>query len=171
MALGLYRGHWHMPILLVLLCMMLTIAADLVSELRSGLEQPRPRAANEVGSSPDGLRVGEFQSQRKDMRGMIFVIARIEVVAGKRDAFLQEFHRLVPSVLAEEGCIEYGPTIDAATDIDAQRSSGETVVTIMEKWESVAALNAHLAAPHMAEYRERVKDLVVDVQLQILQPA
>ena len=102
---------------------------------------------------------------------MIFVIATIETVAGKRDAFLQEFHRLVPSVLAEEGCIEYGPTVDAPTDIDAQKPSGDNVVTIVEKWDSVDALKAHLVAPHMAEYRVRVKDLVAEVQLQILQPA
>ena len=102
---------------------------------------------------------------------MIFVIASIETVPGKREAFLQEFHRLVPSVLAEEGCVEYGPTVDAPTDIDAQISSGEHVVTIVEKWESVEALKSHLAAPHMDEYRARVKDLVVEVRLQILQPA
>ena len=39
---------------------------------------------------------------------MIHVVAKIEVVPGKRDAFLDEFHRLVPEVLAEEGCVEYG---------------------------------------------------------------
>ena len=33
------------------------------------------------------------------------------------------------------------------------------------------ALRAHLGAPHMAEYRARVKDLVVGVRLQVLQPA
>ena len=51
---------------------------------------------------------------------MIYVIATIEVKPGKRDAFLAEFHRNVPNVLAEKGCIEYGPTVDVKTEIKAQ---------------------------------------------------
>jgi quinol monooxygenase YgiN len=101
---------------------------------------------------------------------MIFVIATIEVKPGKREAFLAEFHKNMPNVRAEKGCIEYGPSVDAKTDIKAQIPLRENVVTIVEKWESLDALHAHLAAPHMATYRERVKDLVVGVTLQILEP-
>lgn len=101
---------------------------------------------------------------------MIYVIATVEVKAGKREAFLAEFHKNMPNVRAEKGCIEYGPTVDATTDIKAQIPLRENVVTIVEKWESLQALHAHLAAPHMAVYRERVKDIVVGVTLQILDP-
>ena len=101
---------------------------------------------------------------------MIFVIATIEVKPGKREAFLAEFHKNMPNVRAEKGCIEYGPNVDAKTDIKAQIPLRENVVTIVEKWESLDALHAHLAAPHMATYRERVKDLVVGSKLQILEP-
>jgi quinol monooxygenase YgiN len=44
-------------------------------------------------------------------------------------------------------------------------------VTVIEKWNCLDALQAHLAAPHMTEYRERVRDLVVAVDLQVLTPA
>jgi quinol monooxygenase YgiN len=101
---------------------------------------------------------------------MIFVIATIEVKPGKREAFLAEFNKNVPNVRAEKGCVEYGPTIDAKTDIKAQIPLRENVVTIVEKWESLQALHAHLVAPHMATYRERVKDYVVGATLQILDP-
>ena len=101
---------------------------------------------------------------------MIYVIATVEVKAGKREAFLAEFHKNMPNVRAEKGCIEYGPTVDATTDIKAQIPLRENVVTIVEKWESLQALHAHLVAPHMAVYRERVKDIVVGVTLQILDP-
>jgi len=101
---------------------------------------------------------------------MIFVIATAEVKPGKRDAFLAEFRKNVPNVLVEKGCIEYGPTVDAKTDIKAQIPRRDNVVTIVEKWESLQALQAHLGAPHMAAYRERVKDYVVGVTLQILEP-
>ncbi len=102
---------------------------------------------------------------------MIHVIATIRVRPGSRAAFLTEFHRLVPTVRAEEGCLDYGPTVDVQTDIAAQVPRREDVVTVLERWESLDALKAHLAAPHMAKYRERVKDLVADVSLQILEPA
>jgi quinol monooxygenase YgiN len=102
---------------------------------------------------------------------MIHVIAAIEVAAGRRDAFLAEFHRVMPFVHAEVGCLEYGPTIDVATGLGAQAPLRENVVTIVEKWESLDALRAHTTAPHMNEYRDRVKGLVVGVKLQVLQPA
>lgn len=102
---------------------------------------------------------------------MIHVIAVIDIAAGRRDDFLKEFHKVVPHVLAEEGCIEYGPTVDAQTDLEVQRTMGAHVVTVVEKWDSVAALKAHLEAPHMAEYRTRVKDLVRGAKIHILEPA
>jgi len=102
---------------------------------------------------------------------MIHVIAVIEVVDGRRDAFLKEFHRVVPLVRQEVGCLEYGPAVDVPTGIAAQRPIREHTVTVIEKWDSLDALQAHLAAPHMAEYRERVRDLVVAVDLQVLAPA
>jgi quinol monooxygenase YgiN len=103
---------------------------------------------------------------------MIYVIATIELTEGKREAFLAEFHQLVPLVRAEAGCLAYGPTVDVAgTGIAAQGAPRDNVVTVVEQWESLDALRAHLQAPHMAAYRPRVKDLVTDTRLQILQPA
>jgi quinol monooxygenase YgiN len=102
---------------------------------------------------------------------MIFVIATIQLVPGKRVDFLKEFHALVPKVRAEQGCIEYGPTIDVATLIPSQPPVREDVVTVVEKWSSLEALQAHLMAPHMLEYRGKVKDLVAGVSLQVLEPA
>ncbi|MBM3832760.1 MAG: antibiotic biosynthesis monooxygenase [Verrucomicrobia bacterium] len=102
---------------------------------------------------------------------MIHVIATIELVSGKRDAFLKEARQLVPKVHAEAGCIEYGPAIDVSTAIPAQSPVRDDIVTIIEKWSDLPALEAHLKAPHMIEYRTRVKDFVRAVRLQILQPA
>ncbi len=101
---------------------------------------------------------------------MIHVIATIELVPGKRDAFLAEFHKLVPKVLAEKGCIDYGPTVDFPTTL-RDVPMREHVVTVVERWEDIEALQSHLMAPHMNEYRTKVKDMVVGMALQILQPA
>lgn len=102
---------------------------------------------------------------------MLHVIATIELAPGARDKFLVEFHRLVPEVRAEAGCIDYGPTVDFATNIPAQLPLRPDVVTVMERWESIEHLEAHLIAPHMLAYRQRVKELVKGVKLQVLEPA
>ena len=102
---------------------------------------------------------------------MIHVIAEIETTEGKREAFLEEFKKVVPLVLEEAGCIEYGATIDASTGIDRQAPLRDETVTIVEKWSDVDALRAHLDSDHMAAYRERVVDHVAGATLRILEPA
>jgi quinol monooxygenase YgiN len=102
---------------------------------------------------------------------MIIVLATIELHAGKRPPFLDEFRKIVPLVRAEDGCIEYFPAIDTVSGLAVQGPAREDVVVVIEKWESVAALEAHLIAPHMMEYRPKVKEFVKKVSLQILSPA
>ena len=99
---------------------------------------------------------------------MIHVIASIRVKLDGVKRFLEVFNANVPAVRAEAGCIEYRPAVDVASGLAAQRLEPD-LVTIIEKWESLEALRAHLAAPHMAAYREKVKDLVVNVTLKVLQ--
>lgn len=102
---------------------------------------------------------------------MIHVLATIELTPGSRPAFLQEFAALVPLVRAEDGCLEYGAAIDLATLLPAQGPVRENAVIVVEKWRDLAALEAHLMAPHMLAYRGRVKAMVTSTQLQVLEPA
>ena len=102
---------------------------------------------------------------------MIHVIATIRTAAGRRQELLSAFQKLVPLVRAEAGCIEYGTATDLATPIAAAAPARDDAVTVVEKWESVDALQAHLAAPHMLRHRERVKDIVADVEIRVLGPA
>jgi len=102
---------------------------------------------------------------------MIHVLATITLHPGTRGAFLEEFHRLMPAVHAEEGCLEYGPAVDIAAGLPNPTPLRDDVTVIIEKWTSLEALRAHLVAPHMHEYRARVKDLVKGVDLQVLEPA
>lgn len=99
---------------------------------------------------------------------MIHVLASVSLKSGKRQDFLEIFNANVPNVLAEEGCIEYRPTIDVETGLEPQVID-ENMVTVIEKWDSVDHLRAHLAAPHMLEYREKVADLVSGVSLKVLE--
>ena len=102
---------------------------------------------------------------------MICVIATIEVVEGRRDAFLTEFRKVVSKVLKEAGCLEYAPMVDVPSGLGAQGPVRPNVVTIVEKWRSVEALESHLMAAHMIEYRKAVKTLVKGTSLAILAPA
>jgi len=102
---------------------------------------------------------------------MIYVIAEIELAEGSRDPFVTHFQANVPHVLAEDGCLEYAPTIDLQTELTAQPPARVNCVTVVEKWESLTALQAHLVAPHMVTYREKVKGMVVKTTLRVLHPA
>jgi len=101
---------------------------------------------------------------------MISVIATIKVKKDCRDSFVEVFKANVPNVLAEEGCVEYTPTIDFESGIEVQNLD-DHVVTIIEKWETIEHLKAHLVAPHMLEFREKAKDFIDNVSLKILQNA
>ncbi len=102
---------------------------------------------------------------------MIHVLATIEVQPGQRAAFLREFHALMPLVHAEHGCLEYCPAVDCPTHIPVQARLGDDTVVVIEQWLDVPALEAHLKAPHMADYRVKVKSFVKSVSLRVLQPA
>ncbi len=102
---------------------------------------------------------------------MISVLATIEVADGRREDFLRIFRALVPNVVAEKGCVEYGPWAEIETSIAGQEPPKEDVVTVIEKWESIEALEAHLMAPHMLAFRKAIEDMRVGITLQILEPA
>lgn len=101
---------------------------------------------------------------------MIVVIATITCRPGTRTKFLEEFSWIIPDVLQEQGCIEYGPTVDADTGLPSQHCA-DNRVTIVEKWDSVADLKAHLVAPHMDAYRPKVKEFVDASELRVLEYA
>ena len=81
---------------------------------------------------------------------MIHVIATIELLEGQRDAFLNEFQKLIPEVQSEAGCIEYGATIDVETNIAAQPEPRTNVVIIVEKWDSLAGPRSSSCCPSHA---------------------
>lgn len=99
---------------------------------------------------------------------MIHVLASVSIKSGMREEFLKIFNANVPNVLAEDGCLEYRPTIDVETGLEPQVLD-ENMVTVIEKWESVDHLKAHLSAPHMLEYRKNVASLVDGVTLKVLE--
>jgi len=102
---------------------------------------------------------------------MIHVIAIITAKPGQRDNMLAAAKANIPAVLAEDGCIEYGPAIDAEGLGSFQTRFGPDTFVFIEKWRDAAALKAHAAAPHMAAYAGKVKDLIASRVIHVLSPA
>ena len=101
---------------------------------------------------------------------MIHVIAVITAKPGKREAILQAFRANVPAVRAEKGCMEYGAALDAENALPFQTKWGPDTFLVIEKWETMDALKAHAAAPHMAAYGAKTRDLIARRVIHILSP-
>ena len=102
---------------------------------------------------------------------IVHVLAVITAKSGKRDEILTAFRANVPTVHAEDGCIEYGATIDAEGVGALQTPFGDDTFVVVEKWASLDALKAHAAAPHMAAYGAKTKDMIASRVIHVLSPA
>ena len=102
---------------------------------------------------------------------MIHVIATIELKPNCREAYLTVLKDNVPNVKAEAGCLAYAPALDIDSGLPVQGAVRENVVTIIEAWESLGHLVAHLKTPHMQSYRDAVADYVENLSVQIMAPA
>ncbi len=101
---------------------------------------------------------------------MIHVVAVITAKPGKRAAILEAFRANVPAVRAEQGCIEYGAAVDADDALPFQKKWGDDTFLVIEKWDSMDALKAHAAAPHMAAYGAKTRELIASRVIHILSP-
>jgi quinol monooxygenase YgiN len=101
----------------------------------------------------------------------VHVLAIITAKPGRRAELLAAFQANVPNVHAEDGCIEYVATVDAEGAGGSQTPFGDDTFVVVEKWTSLAALKAHAAAPHMAAYAARTRDLIASRVIRVLSPA
>jgi quinol monooxygenase YgiN len=102
---------------------------------------------------------------------MIHVLAIITAQPGMRDQVLAHFKANMPNVHAEEGCIEYQPVVDASGAPAMQTPMGPDTYVVIEKWSSMETLKAHAAAPHMAAYAAKVKDMLANRVIHVMETA
>ncbi len=99
---------------------------------------------------------------------MIHVLAMVTAKPGQRDTVLAAFRANRANVHAEHGCLEY----DAATDTpDAgpiQTPLGPDSFVVIEKWENLAALEAHGTSAHMKAYGIHTRDLIATRAIHVL---
>ena len=101
---------------------------------------------------------------------MIQVVAVITAKPGLRAQVLEAFAANRAAVLAEKGCIEYGAAIDARGLPPSRGSVGEDTFLVIEKWASLADLQAHAASPHMQAYGAQTRDWLAGRVIHVLEP-
>jgi quinol monooxygenase YgiN len=111
-----------------------------------------------------------FTSHKEPQIQMIHVIAIVTTKRGQRDTVLQAFRANMPAVKAEQGCIEYEPSIDSVPVLKFQTGFGADTFVVIEKWESIEALEAHSTAPHMSAYSAKTRDLIASRVIHVLSP-
>ena len=103
---------------------------------------------------------------------MINIVAHITAKPGKRAEILAAFRTYLPTVLAEEGCIEYAPLVDTeGISRKVQTPLGADTLMVIEKWSNLEALRAHGAATSTATFTARIDDLAVTRTIHVLSPA
>ena len=100
---------------------------------------------------------------------IVNVVAKITTKPGMREEVLEIFKQNIPNVLAEDGCIEYGPTIDMEDVGDFQTPLGPDTYVVIEKWQSLEHLKAHTVAPHMKTYASKVKNMLDSRVIHVLE--
>ena len=83
---------------------------------------------------------------------MVHVIVTMQVAAGRLEEFRAVARELAPLVRSEAGCLRYEYTVDTPSPLSIQEPIDDHRVTLIEEWESAAALADHTAAPHMKQY-------------------
>jgi quinol monooxygenase YgiN len=101
---------------------------------------------------------------------MIHVIAVITTQPGQRAPMLALFQANRAAVLAEDGCIAYEATVDAAGFPASPGTYGADTFVVVEQWASLAALKAHSVAPHMLAFGQATHAMRQNVVLHVLEP-
>ena len=84
---------------------------------------------------------------------VIVVIGRVSVAAENRDALVAEAEKMQKASRVEEGCIRY--------EFFAAIEDPLSFIAV-EEWTDRAALDAHFAQPHLAEFSAALGELVAD---------
>jgi quinol monooxygenase YgiN len=102
---------------------------------------------------------------------MIHVLAIITARPGMRDAILDHYRGNVAAVRAEEGCLHYEAVLDVRNAAPGFAQFGADTFVVVEKWATLAALQAHAVAPHMKAYASKTKELIANRAIHVLEPA
>ena len=102
---------------------------------------------------------------------MIHVLAIITAHPGQRGRILDAWRANAGAVHAEDGCLQYEAVVDAAAAAPGMARFGDDSFVVVERWASMAALQAHAVAPHMKAYASTVKEWTANRAIHVLEAA
>ncbi len=102
---------------------------------------------------------------------MINIVAVISAKPGKRAEILAAFRAYLPTVLAEDGCIEYTALIDTEGVNRIQTPIGTDTFMVIEKWSNLEALKAHAVSANTATFSARIDPWLLSRVIHVLSPA
>lgn len=91
---------------------------------------------------------------------MIIVMAELKTKPGMRDKVVELSKPCVEATRKENGCIQY----DLLSSTHDDNTLG-----FLEKWESLDALRLHIAAPHVAAFREARKEMMESAVVKVFE--
>lgn len=89
---------------------------------------------------------------------MVKVVAKNKVMQDKIEVVIQLYDELITATRKEDGCIKYELFQD---DTDA------TILTIIEEWENMNALDRHMRTDHFLRIVPMVGESVIDKGINI----
>lgn len=100
----------------------------------------------------------------------VWVLCRFDLKPEtSREAYIAKTCSIIDTVRAERGCCEYRLLGDAVTDWEKPQRFGDRTLWMLEKWESIDALKAHLDTPHMKAFGPSVRPMRVNGTFHVLE--
>ena len=107
-----------------------------------------------------GFPMERFAAMEHDSWTPVWVLCRFDLKPdADRAEYLARTKAILETVRKENGCREYRLLGDFATDWEKPQRFGERTFWMLEKWESIRALKAHLETPHMKAFGPTVRPL------------
>jgi len=82
---------------------------------------------------------------------MIIVVATITSKPGKRNEIISKSQKVISKTRMESGCISY--ELMASTE-------DENVLVMVERWENMESLQAHMQTPHFQSFGPSIEHLM-----------
>jgi quinol monooxygenase YgiN len=89
----------------------------------------------------------------------VYVLCRFDLKQGRDQDYVKAVNTIVEQVRAEKGCRFYTLVGDADTDMKGQQRFGKDVLWMIECWDDLDSLKAHLKAPHMKAFAPTARSI------------
>ena len=100
---------------------------------------------------------------------MLHIIVTMMVKEGRMKEYLAVCEELRLLVLMEKGCQAYEYAREIASPLGIQEPIEANRITLIERWESIDALKAHMETRHMKEAGVKMKDLRSSVVARVVE--